>query len=97
MQFCTVHSCFSVSWRRLFSHKICTFPLFTFSTLLHINVFLYLQLRILIQADTKQPEESFQEPFQINGLTALALLRRRVVQKKTQLCTVTFSAELSYP
>lgn len=32
MQFCTVHSCFSDYLRRLFPHKICTFPLYTFST-----------------------------------------------------------------
>lgn len=41
-------------------------------------------------------KKSFQEPFQVNALTDLALLRRGGVRKKIQLCIATFSAEWSY-
>lgn len=41
-------------------------------------------------------KKSFQEPFQVNALTDLALLRRGGVQKRIQLCIATFSAEWSY-
>lgn len=83
MQFCTVHSWFSDCLRRLFPHKICTFALYTFIFhTLNLNVFLYLQLRIFVQADTKQTWRKFPRIFSSQCLDWSCIAEKRCSPEK---------------